>query len=48
MQDEFMAYHNNNWSGGYGWSEYSDPEFMDYLHTRRPSLLSTIRNYIGM
>jgi type II secretory pathway pseudopilin PulG len=48
MRAEFSAYHNNNWNGTYGWSQYSDPGFIDYLNTSRPSVLTTIRSYLGM
>lgn len=48
MRAEFGAYHNNNWNGNYGWSQYSDPGFIDYLNTSRPSILTTIRSYLGM
>lgn len=48
MQPAFNAYHNNRWNGGYGWSQYSDPGFIDYLNINRPSMLNTIRSYLGM
>jgi len=48
MQSAFLNYHNNSWNGGYGWSQYSDPGFVDYLNTSRPSILTTIRSYLGM
>ncbi|MBX9692521.1 MAG: hypothetical protein K2Z81_09060, partial [Cyanobacteria bacterium] len=46
MKAEFMAYHNNQWNGSVSWSQYSDPGFVDYLNTRRPSILTTVRDYL--
>ena len=48
MRGSFAAYHNNNWNGGYGWSQYSDPGFVDYLNNSQPGILTTIRSYLGM
>jgi len=48
MRGSFSAYHNNNWNGGYGWSQYSDPGFVDYLNNSQPGILTTIRSYLGM
>lgn len=48
LRAEFMAYHNNNWDRPVQWSTYSDPGFVDYLNTRRPSLLSVVRDYLVM
>lgn len=48
LQAEFMAYKNNSWNGSVGWSQYSEPGFVDYLHNRRPTLLTTIRDYQNM
>ncbi len=48
MRAEFQSYHNNSWNGGYGLTQYSDPGFIDYLNTNRPSVLTTIRSYLGM
>jgi hypothetical protein len=47
MRAQWLAYHNNNWNGSYSWNNYSDPAFLDYLHTRNPGLLTTLRTYIG-
>lgn len=46
MKQEFMAYHNNSWKGTVGWSQYSDPGFVDYLNQRKPSILMTVRDYL--
>ncbi len=46
LRTEFSLYKNNNWNGGYGWSQYSEPGFIDYLNSNRPSLLTTIRSYL--
>lgn len=46
LRSEFTLYKNYNWNGGYGWSQYSDPGFIDYLNSNRPSLLTTIRSYL--
>ncbi len=48
MRTEYLSYRNNNYNGGYGWNQYSDPGFVDYLNNSRPSILTTIRNYLGM
>jgi hypothetical protein len=48
LRAEFMAYHNNQWNGSVGWSQYSDPGFVDYLNNRRPSVLATVRDYLAM
>jgi hypothetical protein len=48
MRGSFAAYHHNNWNGGYGWSQYSDPGFVDYLNNSQPGILTTIRSYLGM
>ena len=47
MRAQWMAYHHNNWNGNYSWNTYNDPQFLDYLHSSNPGLLSTLRNYIG-
>lgn len=46
LRAQFMAYHGNRWDRTVGWSQYSDPRFVDYLNTRNPSLLMTIRAYL--
>ncbi len=48
MRAQYLLYNNNNYNGPYGWSQYSDPRFLDYLHTRQPGLLTTIRSMIGI
>jgi hypothetical protein len=48
MRAAWLAYHNNQWNGPYNWNNYSDPRFLDYLQTSRPSLLQTILSYLGL
>jgi hypothetical protein len=48
MRAAFLRYHNNRWAGSYGWNEYSDPMFLDYLQTNNSSLLGTILAAIGI
>lgn len=48
MRAAFLAYHNNRWAGSYGWNEYSDPMFLDYLQTNNSSLLQSILAALGM
>lgn len=48
MRAQYLMYNNNNYNGPYGWNQYSDPNFLDYLHTRQPGLLSTVRSMIGI
>lgn len=47
MKIQWRQYKNNNWNGQYTWDQYSDPRFLDYVHTQNPSLLTTIRSYFG-
>jgi hypothetical protein len=47
MKAQWRQYNNNNWNGQYTWDQYSDPRFLDYIHTRNPSLVNTIRSYFG-
>lgn len=47
MRAQWLAYHRGRWNGSYGWNNYSDPGFLDYLHTNNPSLLTTLRSYLG-
>ncbi|CAN5242844.1 hypothetical protein BH10CYA1_BH10CYA1_09100 [soil metagenome] len=47
MRAQWLAYHHNDWNGNYSWNTYNDPRFLDYLHTSNPSLLTTLRNYVG-
>ena len=46
MKQEFLLYHNNSWKGTVGWSQYSDPGFVDYLNRKKPSILMTVRDYL--
>lgn len=48
LRSEFMAYKNNNWNGATTWSQYSDAGFVDYLQNRRPTILTTVRDYLSM
>lgn len=48
MRSAFLAYHNNRWAGSYGWNEYSDPMFLDYLQTNNSSLLNSILAALGL
>lgn len=48
MRQAWLSYHNNQWTGPYGWNYYNNPQFIDYLHTYRPSLLQTILSYLGL
>jgi hypothetical protein len=47
LRAQWLAYHHNNWNGAYSWSNYRDPNFINYLHTSNPSLLTQIRTIIG-
>jgi hypothetical protein len=47
LQAQWLAYNNNNWNGQYTWDQYSDPQFLDYIHNNNPSVLTTIRSYLG-
>lgn len=47
MRAQWLAYHHNNYNGDYTWNQYSDPRFLDYVHRSNPSLLNTLRNYVG-
>jgi hypothetical protein len=47
MRAQWRAYHHNRWNGNYSWSNYSDPAFLDYLHTSNPSLLTQIGSFLG-
>ncbi len=46
MRPEFMAYHNNDWNGSATWTQYSDPGFVDYLNRQKPSILTTVRDFL--
>lgn len=48
MRAEYLAYHNNSYTGPYSWDLYSEPGFLDYLHSRRPNLLGTVRSILGI
>lgn len=47
MRAQWMQYKNNNWRGNTTWNQYNDPGFLDYIHTRNPSLMQTLRTQIG-
>lgn len=47
LATQWRAYHHNNWNGRADWNNYSDPAFLDYLHTSNPSLLTSIRTVLG-
>jgi hypothetical protein len=48
MRQQWLAYHHGSWTGDYRWSNYSDPGFLDYLHSNRPSLLTRIGGAFGL
>lgn len=47
LRAQYLAYNNNNYNGAYGWNQYSDPNFLNYVHGRNPSLLNSIRSIVG-
>lgn len=47
MRRQYLMYNNNNYNGPYGWNQYSNPGFLNFLHTRNPGLLSSVRSIIG-
>lgn len=47
LRNQYLMYNNNNYTGPYGWNQYSNPGFIDYLHMRSPGLLSSVRSIIG-
>lgn len=47
MRAQWLRYHNNQWNGPNNWSQYSDPNFLDYIHTNNPSLMTRIRSAVG-
>lgn len=47
LRAQWLAYKNNSYNGPYNWDMYSDPMFLDYVHMRNPSLLTTIRSILG-
>ncbi len=47
MKAQWLQYHNNNWNGTTTWDQYSDPQFLDYVRTSNPSLLTTLRSSLG-
>lgn len=47
MKAEWLRYHNNKWNGSYSWNQYSDPNFLDYVHNSSPSLMTRIRSAVG-
>lgn len=48
MRAQWLQYHNNNWNGQYTWDQYSDPQFLDYVHSRNPSLMTSLRGRFGL
>jgi len=48
MRAQYLQFNNNNYNGPYGWNQYSDPRFLDFLHTRQPGLLNSVRSLIGL
>ncbi|MBY0549728.1 MAG: hypothetical protein K2W95_20810 [Candidatus Obscuribacterales bacterium] len=47
MRAQWIQYKQNRWHGNPTWNQYSDPGFLDYIHTRNPSLMQTLRTQIG-
>jgi hypothetical protein len=47
MKAQWNQYHHNKWTGQYSWDQYSDPRFLDYVHTSNPSLMTTVRSLFG-
>lgn len=47
LRDQYVLYHSNTYTGPYGWTQYSDPAFIDYVHVRNPGLLTQLRSIIG-
>jgi hypothetical protein len=47
MRAQWRSYHHNNWNGQYSWDQYNDPNFLNYLHTNSPSILTTLRTRFG-
>jgi hypothetical protein len=47
LRAQYLAYRGNSYNGAYTWDMYSEPEFLDYVHTRNPSLLGSLRNILG-
>jgi hypothetical protein len=45
---EWLAYHHGIWNGDYNWTNYSDPDFLDFLRTSNPELVVSIEKSIGM
>lgn len=48
LKTQWLQFHNNSWQGQTTWDNYSDPQFLDYVHTKNPSLLMSIRNSLGI
>lgn len=48
LKAQWRRFHHNQWTGPYNWEQYSDPEFLDYLHTQDPGLITTIRTKLGL
>ncbi len=47
MRAQWLQYHQNKWNGASSWDQYSDPAFLDYVHTRNPSLVTSLRVRCG-
>lgn len=48
MRNAYISYHNNNYSSPTNWSNYSEPQFLDYLQNNKPSLVQGILSAIGL
>lgn len=52
MRAQWLQYNsnkgNNNWAQtNSNWNQYSDPGFLDYIHSRSPGLLQQLRTQLG-
>ncbi len=47
LRDQWQRYHHNNYNGTPTWSNYNDPQFIDYMHNNNPSLLNNLRSVLG-
>lgn len=48
MQEAYRSYNSSAAVNSYGWDTYSDPQFLDYLQTNKPSLMQSILSGLGM
>lgn len=49
MRAQYRAYrHNQVGANGYGWNNYSDPAFLNYVHTSNPTLLQQLGGVLGI